>query len=252
MMNTIVASSHSVTSDSSETAEEEPGHRRRRPHRLATWIGARGARRRGRPRCWPWVSRPSRPPRRTSARARWSRRPGTSWRCPDRKSYVYGDPGGDVLVMIVSILPAAVFCASTPIAVWNSANAASNSGERVLRRVPRALRPERRVEEDVRRSAVAVVDDAEFGRAGARRIRGLAPGTTGRRRTCRAPRRPASGSMPASAAWLWMSTARSGTSWSSAAWSVAVQAGRAGVGQQLLGLLDVARPLRRRTGRSTW
>src|SRR5262249_18316893 len=40
----------------------------------------------------------------------------------------------------------------------------------VLRRVPDARGLERAVEEDVRGGAVAVVDDAELGRAGARRV----------------------------------------------------------------------------------
>src|SRR6186997_1197393 len=41
---------------------------------------------------------------------------------------------------------------------------------RVLRGVPGALRLERRVQKDIRTGPVAVVDDAEFGGAGARRI----------------------------------------------------------------------------------
>ena len=43
-------------------------------------------------------------------------------------------------------------------------------GRRVLGRVPDAVRLERGVEVDVRRRAVAVVDDAELGRTGARRV----------------------------------------------------------------------------------
>ena len=46
---------------------------------------------------------------------------------PERKSYVYAIAAGTSSFMIVSMVLAAAFCASTPIAFWNAAKAASNS-----------------------------------------------------------------------------------------------------------------------------
>ena len=75
---------------------------------------------------------------------------------------------------IVSIFLHAAFWASTPIAAWYSLNAASNSAEAYCDEFQMPFGLERGVEEDVGRGAVAVVDDAELGSAGARRIGGSA------------------------------------------------------------------------------
>ena len=71
---------------------------------------------------------------------------------------------------IVSILVHAAFWASTPTAVWNALNAASNSGEEYCDAFQMPLVLQRRVQVHVGRGPVAVVDDAELGRAGARRV----------------------------------------------------------------------------------
>ncbi len=74
---------------------------------------------------------------------------------------------------MVSILVQAAFWASTPTAAWNSVNAASKSGELYCDEFQMPFDLERGVEVDVGRGPVAVVDDAELGGAGARRVRRL-------------------------------------------------------------------------------
>ena len=83
---------------------------------------------------------------------------------------MYGTTIGASSTRISSIVLHAAFWASTPIADWYSAKAASNSGDVYCDEFQMPSVWQRRVEVDVGRGAVAVVDDAELGGAGARRV----------------------------------------------------------------------------------
>ena len=144
---------------------------------------------------------------------------------------------------IVSILLQAAFWASTPTAVWKSVNAWSNAGDEYCDafQTPLVLSAALRI--DIRGAAMAVVDDAQLGGAGARRIGRLGG----------APLRPVErvealdDDVEGDAglcAWLLSRVARSGISSSWPAWRVAVRLVTPAVGQEGLGLVDVLGPLR--------
>ena len=148
--------------------------------------------------------------------------------------------------MIVSILAQAAFWASTPTAAWNSLNAASNAGDEYCDefQTPCVLNAELRKTSGV--GAVAVVDDAELGGARARRIGRRVGHHCGVVERAVVLRRAGVIVIPAGAAWLWSSTARSGISLQLAVLEGDLEVRHAGVRQQLLGHVDVLGPLRDR------